>query len=134
MYAKFSVCVLFVVVLVLSHGQPMRARPTPRVTGTYTDMHFIKEAGDVVGDELKIAYAGGGFQGVLQIAEGEPGKLILVDIHCEGAQIDFSIPDSSPYAGTFTGIIENEILDGEFRFKSSETVRVKLPRGKSYWD
>jgi hypothetical protein len=97
-------------------------------------MSYNREAGDVLGYELKIVLAQGGFQGALQIAEGAPGSLILVDIESHGSKINFSVPDVSSYAGQFSGVIENGILIGEFRFKSGGSEKVKLPRGKSYWD
>ncbi len=38
-------------------------KPTPgqkqvKITGTFSDMHFVKEAGDLLGTEIKIVYAG----------------------------------------------------------------------------
>ena len=34
------------------------AQVQPRITGTYSDMRFIEDAGDVVGTGIKIVYAG----------------------------------------------------------------------------
>ena len=107
----------------------------PRITGTYTNMSYIKEAGDVVGYEIKIVFTEDAFQGALQIAEGVPGKLILVEVQSSSTKISFSIPDSSgPYAGQFIGTIEKSALKGEFRFKHGGSDKVELRRGKSYWD
>ncbi len=97
-------------------------------------MQYIEEAGDVVGYEIKIVFTGTSFQGAMQIAEGVPGPLIVVEVEAEGEQIRFSIPDSSTYAGEFTGTVEKGFLKGELRFKSGATEKLKLPRTKSYWD
>jgi hypothetical protein len=106
----------------------------PRITGTYSNMSYIQEAGDVIGYEIKIVFTGGRFQGALQIAEGVPGDLILVDIEAKGSSITFAIPDGVPYAGRFSGSVENGMLKGEFTFKSGGKETVALRRGKSYWD
>ena len=114
-------------------------KPTPgqkqvKITGTFSDMHFVKEAGDLLGTEIKIVYAGDSYQGALQFAEGAPSELVIVKIHKDGNKISFSIPDDNPYAGGFQGSVSNEALQGEFRFKSGGTEKVTLHRGKSYWD
>jgi hypothetical protein len=71
MRANFLTCILVaaIVLLVLSDGQSTQSRPLLRITGRYTNMHLIEEAGDVLGFELKIVFTGGRFQGALQIAE-----------------------------------------------------------------
>lgn len=121
---------------VLGVHTPVRVQKEPRITGTYTNMSYIEEAGDVIGYEIKIVFTGSKFQGALQIAEGVPGELMLVDIKVVGTNISFTIPDGSPYPGQFSGTIENGLLKGTFSFKNggggSETV--ELRRGRSYWD
>lgn len=42
------------------------------VTGFFTNMEYIKEAGDVVGMEVWIVYARGSYWATVQLAEGEP--------------------------------------------------------------
>ena len=126
---------LLIASLLFAPARPLNAQKPPRITGTYTNMSYIKEAGDVVGYEIKIVFTGGGFQGALQIAEGVPGNLILVDIQVVDTKISFSIPDGNgPYAGLFNGAIQNGVLKGEFRFKRGGSEKVELQRGKSYWD
>jgi hypothetical protein len=111
-----------------------RTSQRPRITGTYGNMYYNSEEGDLIGDELKIVNTKQGYQGVLQISEGAPEPLILVDVKLTGTNISFSIPDSSPYAGSFDGKIENGLLKGEFHFKSGGADKVELKKGKSYWD
>jgi hypothetical protein len=114
--------------------KPPNPQKQVRVTGTYTNMYYNAEGGDVIGDEIKIVYTRNGYQGVVQFAEGEPEELVIVGVEVVGARVSFSVPDSSPYAGKFTGIIEKDILRGEFKFKNGGADKVELKRGKSYWD
>ncbi|HEY4818163.1 MAG TPA: hypothetical protein VIH67_12085 [Candidatus Acidoferrum sp.] len=113
--------------------QPNPQRPL-RITGTYSNMYYNSEGGDVIGDEVRIVNTRRGYQGVLQISEGAPEQLVIVDVKVAGTNVSFSIPDSSPYAGTFDGKVENGILTGEFHFKTGGADKVELKRGKSYWD
>lgn len=106
----------------------------PRIAGTYSNLHYIEEAGDLLGEEIKIVPGSPDYQGAFQVAQGAPEKLIVVDIKVDGAKIRFTIPDSSSYAGEFTGEVENAVLKGQFRFKSGASEKVELPRGKGYWD
>ena len=111
-----------------------RTQSEPRIAGTYTDMHYIEESGDVLGTEVKIVFTGFNYQGALQIAEGPPGQLSLVDIAVKGSSIQFSIPDGSGYPGSFNGVVTDGWLRGTFHFKSGGEAKVALHRGKSYWD
>jgi hypothetical protein len=111
------------------------SRPAPRVSieGIYSDLHYIEEAGDLLGTELKIVKVGDRYKGSLVIAEGEPSKEIPVDIKVSGAQIRFSIPEEGGYPGEFQGEIGKHFLTGEFRFTNGGSSKVKLRRGDSYW-
>lgn len=106
----------------------------PRIAGTYSNLHYIEEAGDLLGEEIKIVPGSPDYQGAFQVAQGAPEKLIVVDAKVEGPKIRFTIPDSSSYAGEFIGKVENAVLKGQFKFKSGVSEKVELPRGKGYWD
>lgn len=121
------------------HGSPNQvktgqARSTPRITGTYSDMYYNSQGGDVLGTEIKIVNTRKGFQGVIQFSEGAPEELVVVDIQIKNGSVSFVIPESSPYAGEFTGTIGNGFLKGEFHYKSGGSNKVELKKGKSYWD
>jgi hypothetical protein len=111
----------------------VEAQEPPRITGTYTNMHYVAEAGDVIGYEIKIVFTGDRFQAAIQVAEGVPGELVVVDLQSDDTKI-FSVPDRNSHAGQFRGTIENGVLKGEFVFKSGGSEKVELRRGKSYWD
>jgi hypothetical protein len=133
--AKILSVVLVTGLLCLDGGQVAHAQTSPRITGTYTDMYYDKESGDLLGEELKIVLTQGAqYQGVLQFAEGEPEDLIVVDIDVAGTTISFSIPDNDIHAGRFTGTIAGNVLRGQFRFKKGGVQNVALRKGKSYWD
>jgi hypothetical protein len=119
---------------ILTSPSSVEAQKASRITGTYTNMHYVAEAGDVIGYEIKIVFTGDRFQAALQIAEGVPGELVVVDVQSDNANITFSIPDRYSYAGQFRGTIENGVLKGEFLFKNGGSEKVELRRGKSYWD
>jgi hypothetical protein len=129
-----ALCLIAVVSLfVLLSG----ASATPAgkdVVGTYTNLKFNQEGGDLLGVELRIVRTKKGYQGVLQFAEGRPEELILVDVQVEGKRVKFSIPDDDPNAGSFSGVIENGALTGHFQYKSGGVEDVVLKKGKSYWD
>jgi len=106
----------------------------PRITGTYTNMRYNEEAGDLLGEEIKIVPGSEGYQGAFQVAQGAPEDLIIVEVKVAGSSITFTIADSSTYAGEFRGKVEKESLRGEFRFKSGAVEKAELRRARSYWD
>ncbi len=126
-----------VVLLLLSFGvlnEVAIGSTVKDVAGTYTNLAFNKEGGDLLGVEIRIVPTKKGYEGVLQFAEGGPEELILVEIQVENKSIRFSIPDSDPNAGSFSGVIENGVLKGHFQYKSGGAEDVVLKKGKSYWD
>ncbi len=123
-----------VLLLLFGFAPASCAQQAAKVTGTYTNMHFNKEGGDLLGQELKIVLTRKGYQAALQFAEGGAGELIIVEINIEGEKISFVIPDSYADAGQFSGTIQNGVIRGLFRFKGGGEERAELKRGKSYWD
>jgi len=57
----------------------------PRVTGFFSNMEYIKEAGDVVGLEVWIVYARGSYWATVQVAEGEPDPPEVVPVQVSGS-------------------------------------------------
>ena len=108
-----------------------------RVVGTYTNFRYSTASGDLGGVEIKIVPARGrGFQGVLQIAEGAPSELMVVDVIVEKNKIGFRIPNSySIYGGgAFEGVIEPAAIRGHFTFGEAVNEEISLRRGRGYWD
>lgn len=127
-----TAALIFLVVL-RAEGQSPKT-PEPRITGTYSDMRYNEESGDVLGAEIRIVATSGGYQASVQFAEGVPEDLIVADVTVTGNKISFSIPRSYRGGAEFSGVIENHMLIGEFRFKTGGPNKVSLPRRKSYWD
>jgi len=119
---------------IASQNKTGKAPAAPRLTGTYSDMYYNAQGGDVLGTEIRIVNTRKGFQGVIQFSEGAPEELVVVDIQIKNDAVSFAVPGPSPYAGEFTGSIRAGVLKGEFRYKSGGSNKVELKKGKSYWD
>jgi hypothetical protein len=102
-------------------------------TGTFSDFSYNSESGDLGGVEIRVVYARGGYQATIQFAEGEPSKLVLVDVQFKENNLSFKISKST-YEGYFEGKIEKNRLKGKFKFKGGGEWIVDIPRKTSYWD
>ena len=126
-----------------------------RIAGTFSDLHVVDGVG-FFGTEIRVApthepY----FQVVVQFGScqfapleqrgAEPcfreSNLILVDAATESdtrldklGALEFTIPATSPYAGTFSGVIGCDDLTGEFKFASGKLLTVRLKRDLPYWE
>jgi hypothetical protein len=116
------------------------------VRGTFTNLRYSRESGDLLGAEIKIVpvtLRDGGpgqheptFQGALQIAEGEPSEIMVVRIRLDGSKISFEIPKPYPLygGGTFAGSVEGTVIVGRFTFRGAVGDEVRLRRGRGYWE
>lgn len=103
--------------------------------GTFSDLAFNKEGGDLLGVEVKIVETRTGKQAAVQFSEGEPGPLQLAEVTCEGNRVVLQIAAEKGSAPiTFKGTVRNNSLVGEFVFDTGAKQAVKLPRRKGYWD
>jgi hypothetical protein len=124
-------------------GSIAQQRPQiPRVTGFFSDMHYIQDAGDVVGTEIWIVYARGQYWATVQEAEGEPDPPVIVPLEVSGlSKIKFTItthlifgdgkpaPDSvTRYEGTVSK--SGLLLSTPEASGSTSTL---LKRRNSYW-
>ena len=94
-YTLRAAAALFV--LLCSTYATIRGQGKTRITGTYTSMQYIPEAGDVIGEELHIVWTSTGYQGAYQDSEGAPGPLVIVNIHVTGSKISFDIPPGTGF-------------------------------------
>jgi hypothetical protein len=81
-----SACTLLLLSLTSSSGQQK-----PTVTGFFTNMRYIPEAGDVLGDSVWIVYARGHFYAAIQDAEGEPDPPVVVPVEVSGLRVKFTV-------------------------------------------
>jgi hypothetical protein len=127
--------ILGVIVVFLAVDPTVGGEGTVRPTGTFTSLRIHKEGGDLLGEELRVVLTRKGYQGVLQIAEGGPSILMVVEIRIEKDKIAFEIPASYPDygGGKFEGKLDAKGITGVLRFGKAED-QVRWIRGRSYWD
>ena len=116
------------------------------IRGTFSNLRYSRQGGDLLGAEIKIvpitrshdptrAYERA-FQGALQIAEGAPSEIMIVDVRIEGDKVSFVIPDS--YAryggGKFEGRLDAQAIRGRFTIGGIVGDEQRLRRGRGYWD
>ncbi|MGH7404426.1 MAG: hypothetical protein ACREJA_00910 [Candidatus Methylomirabilales bacterium] len=127
----FLVCIM-----VSTSWHSVAAETNLRYTGTFSSLEYHKEAGDLLGTEIKIVSTRKGYQGALQIAEGGPSELMVVDVFFEKDVIRFEIPKTyAVYGGArFEGKIDAKGIKGAFRYQTHVGDPEYLVRGPSYWD
>lgn len=117
-------------------AEPAAATAHPDYTGTFTSMYYNEEGGDLLGDEIRIVSTRKGYQGTLQMAQGEPSGLMLFEPVFDGDRVTFSVAD--PFNGqplTFEGQIDARGLRGRFLDKDGKARwTIDLKRGTGYWE
>jgi len=99
-----------------------------RVTGTYSNLRYNGEAGDLLGMELLIIPARSGYVACVQVAEGGAPFVAVVPISVSGTQMQFTMPASyggQHITGSFTGT--------KLVLHWPQGQQEVLLRGKSYW-
>src|SRR2546427_11975867 len=98
---------------------PVAADEAPRVTGLFSDMRRIADAGDVVGMEVFIVYSTDGIRGrhwaFVAVAEGVPAQPFLVEVSVVGEQLHFVLPKATGIQGRFVGRVTQNGSGGETR-------------------
>jgi hypothetical protein len=129
---RISTCIL---ILLAAYG--LTARQRPRVTGFFSDMHYIPGAGDVLGTEVWIVYARDRYYATVQLAEGEPDAPVVVPVEVSGSKVKFTVTehavnqDGRPapdFAINFDGTVTRAGLSG-----TVNSQRLNLKRRSSYW-
>ena len=109
------------------HLPPVKSQ----ITGMFSSMHYVEEAGDVIGMEIFIIDGGDGYYATVQIAQGAPDPPVLVKIAVKGPVIEFILPNSSTMnLGKFSGKISARGMVGKFQNAEKSEF---LSRRKSYW-
>jgi len=98
----------------------------------FSNLHYIAEAGDVIGMEVYLVVGRGGYAAVVQCAGGEPANPVVVSARIEKARVSFELPEGQPECGTsFVGLISSNGLRGRFTGEDRDRW---LPRKKGYWE
>lgn len=104
-----------------------------KVTGLFSDMHYISEAGDVIGTEIFIISSDSGYYAIMQCAEGAPSKPVIVSASINGSTVKLeSHNDQSSHCpmAPFMGQITSNGLRGKFEGTDYPGL---LKRQRSYW-
>ena len=124
---------------VLLYAVAASAAEGVRPAGVYSNLHFNKQAGDLLGAEVIVfpSDSATGFSALVQLAEGGAPSAFLVPVSVSGSRIEFLIPGPGAYAGLrFSGEVSRAGLVGRWNSGAAfggagDTERFK--RGKSYW-
>jgi hypothetical protein len=99
------------------------------VTGLFSNMHWVEEAGDVYGYEVLISSTGDSYFAAFQEAQGVPLPPVVATVRVSGTTVEFEVPNSDGVR-KFRGTVSGGALTGMFQGSSEKLV---LRRGKSYW-
>ena len=104
-----------------------------KVTGIFSSMYQNPETEDIVGMEIFILKTRNQYYAILQMAEGEPYKPVIVEVKITGNNIEFKTPgppeDYIPQ-DVFKGKISQTGISGKWEKAGYESF---LKRGKSFW-
>ena len=126
---SISILVLVIITIIGIVFPSIAKEPIKKITGVYTNMWQDKETYDIVGMELFIVKGANGYFALFQIAEGGPGKPILVQPKIDGNHIEFTVPgDSNEAAWKFKGVFMKDGIEVK-----SGNLRCFLKRKKSFW-
>ncbi len=125
---------LLITMLSLASFSATAVPPTTKVTGIYSNLHYIAEAGDVLGAEILIVFGGEqGYFAILQCAEGSPSKPVVVAAIVHGMEVEFAPhedPNSHCPKAKFNGTVTSVGLRGKFEGTDYPGL---LKRKQSYW-
>jgi hypothetical protein len=106
------------------------AKAPPKVTGTFSNLKYNSEGGDVLGAEISIVNSNRGYYVVYQISEGEPAVPVVLPARVAGSSISFVVPPEGNPRGAFAGTIGDQELSGTF---AGNKEQIHLKRKASYW-
>lgn len=115
-------------------GRDATGAPAPRVTGTFSDLFRDEPSGELLGAEIRIVETGRGYQGALQLAQGELSELMIVEVELDAEIIRFRIPHREGFPSGFEGRVTRQGLVGHFLYPGRPAQFIVLKRGPSYWD
>jgi hypothetical protein len=135
MYMPVTIKSLAIVLLFLLPAVSLKAEPRrARVPGTYSNLQFNEDGGDLLGMEIKIVPIGDHFQAVVLVSEGEPQPMVVVVVSVHGNSLGFSVPGKDRTSWKFSGQVSPKSLTGTISYAQGGVEKVVLPRQCGYWD
>jgi len=113
------------------------ALPKVQIAGTYTNLEYNDDGGDLLGIEVKIVPIGDRYQAAVLVSEGSPSPMVLVDVTVAAQEVRFRVPQSRREADdswNFRGTVTARALNGVITHASGVKEQVKLTRRCGYWD
>lgn len=110
------------------------AADSTQVPGTYSSLTYNEEGGDLLGYEVRMIPTNQGIRAVVQVAEGDAGRIHIVDVVEAAGEVSFEIPLASGMHGNFNGKVTSNGLEGEITYPSGEHESLLLKRAISYWE
>jgi len=106
-----------------------------QVSGTYSNLQYNEQSGDLNGIEIKITpLVGNRMQAVVLLSTGEPSAFFLATVIHEGNAIRVEGRQGEGRTWTLTGHVMPEELTGTVKEGKAPERHVRLPRRCSYWD
>lgn len=122
-----------IVVATLCAAAPAFGEEAP-IAGTFADLRFRVEGGNVQGVEIFIIPrfgSPGDYVALVQFAEGGAPYAALAPVKVSGTTIEFTLPKEGPHPEMrFSGVVDKTTLNGTWSNGNKEV----LQRGVSYWD
>ena len=130
---------ILVVILLICSRAAYAAETVQRIAGTYSNLSYHEEAGDLLGMEMFIVSEGHGeYKALVQVDEGGLGPVVLVPVQVDGNHISFRLPEPSLGAGSYEGEIAASGFRGTWTLRYMDGTigkkPIRLKRKHSYWD
>ncbi len=124
--------------LISLSGLVLVAQQRPHVTGFFSDMHYVPEAGDLVGMEVWVISVGGDYFATVEIAEGVPTIPVVVPAEVSRSRLKFTIRESrTDQSGKAlpdsVTVYEGVVTKAGFAGKFVNGQQFSLRRKSSYW-
>lgn len=118
----------------LLFSQVVHPEQKSRIAGTYSSLVYNEEGGDLIGYEIRVIPTNQGIKGVIQVAEGDAGRIYIVDFIEKADAVSFDVPLASNMRGKFRGKIISNGLEGVIIYPSGVHEKLLLKRSISYWE
>ena len=132
--SRFIISVGSLLLLILT-PYVIQAEEEIKPTGTFSNMFYDKNTGDVSGYEVVIKKSDSGYSGTYRFAEGEPTQSVSIKPVIDGEMVSFTFEFpfkgiyGDPYKGQFIGFFSEKGVSGTMTDNESRTVhQVKLFR------